>query len=88
MVFQKTVRTTQRTAQEIARDTPVTITAVMSAEQAEQLAQFAKRVRFDTVYALTEAHLTHEERERRAHLMLGGIEAVAHGLAETGYRPR
>jgi len=88
MAFQKDVPFNTRRAEEIARETPVTVMAVTSAEQAEQLAQFAKRVRFDTAYALTEAHLAHEERERRAHLMLGGIEAVAHGLAETGYRPR
>ncbi|MFK4448352.1 hypothetical protein ABH944_008410 [Caballeronia udeis] len=88
MSFQTKVDTRQRTQEEIDRDTPVTVTATMLPEVAEQLAQFAKRSLFDTFYEMTEAHLPHEERQRRASLMITGIEAVASGLRDAGYSPR
>ncbi len=88
MPFQTKVDTQLRTQEEIERDTPVTVTATMLPEVAEQLAQFAKRSLFDTFYAFTEAHLPHEERQRRAYLMISGIEAVASGLRDAGYSPR
>jgi hypothetical protein len=88
MPFQTKVETRLRTPDEIARDTPVTITATMTPEAAEQLAQFAKRSLFDTFYELTEAHLPHEERQRLAYLMISGVEAVAVGLRDAGYSPR
>jgi len=88
MPFQTKVETRLRTQEEITRDTPVTITATMTPEVAEQLAQFAKRALFDTFYGFTEAHLPHEERQRRAYLMVDGIEAIAVGLRDAGYSPR
>jgi hypothetical protein len=57
-------------------------------EVAWELAQFCKRSTFDTFYELTEAHLAHEERQRRAYLMISGIEAVQKALGDAGYAPR
>jgi len=69
-------------------DKPVEITVTMSSEQAQQLAQFAKRATFNIFYDLTEAHLPIDERQHLACLMIGGIEAVRHALADAGHRPR
>ena len=88
MGFQTEVPRELRTPEEVARDALVTVTATMSQEQAEQLAQFAKRSMLDTFYELTEAHLPHDERTRLAYLMIGGMEAVQRALAEVGYSPR
>lgn len=66
----------------------VTITATMNEDVAMQLAQFCKRSTFDQFYDLTEAHLPHEERQRRAYQMIGGIEAVQRALGESGFAPR
>jgi hypothetical protein len=66
----------------------VTITVTMPAEQAEQLAQFAKRSTFETFYQYTEAHFSRVERQALARLMIDGIEAVQRGLAEAGHAPR
>ena len=67
---------------------PVTIDVTMADEVAGQLAQFCKRSTFNIFYDLTEAHLPHEERQRRAYLMIAGIEAVQGALAEAGHAPR
>lgn len=88
MPFQREVPTDLRTPEEVARDTPVTVTATMSQEVAEQLAQFCKRSTFQTFYDFTEEHLPHEERQRRAYLMIGGIDAVTIGLRNQGFSPR
>ena len=69
-------------------DSTIFFTTSMSDEQAAQLAQFAKRSTFDTFYAFTEAHLPHEERQRRAYLMIAGVEAVQRALASIGFAPR
>ena len=66
----------------------VTIDVTMSDEAAGQLAQFCKRSTFNIFYDLTEAHLPHAERQRRAYLMIAGIEAVQGALAQTGHAPR
>ncbi len=66
----------------------VTITVTMNEDLAMQLAQFCKRSTFDQFYDLTEAHLPHEERQRRAYQMIGGIEAVQRALSECGFSPR
>jgi hypothetical protein len=70
------------------KDNTVVFTTSMSDEQAAQLAQFAKRSTFNTFYAFTEAHFPHEERQRRAYLMIAGIEAVQGALASIGFAPR
>jgi hypothetical protein len=66
----------------------VTITATLTPEVAEQLAQFAKRATFVTFYEFTEAHLSHDERKERAYQMIAGIEAVGGALANAGHAPR
>lgn len=66
----------------------VTITVTMDEEVAMQLAQFCKRATFNDFCDLTEAHLPHDERQRRAYQMIGGIEAVQGALSETGIAPR
>jgi hypothetical protein len=66
----------------------VDINARMTNEVAWELAQFCKRVRFSECYELTEAHLPHEERQRRAYLMISGVEAVQAALRDKGYAPR
>ncbi|MBX9348788.1 hypothetical protein K5M36_17005 [Chromobacterium vaccinii] len=68
--------------------TEQTITAHMSADAAYQLAQFCKRVQFSTFYELTEAHLSRDERTRRAYLMVDGLMAIMTGLNEAGHAPR
>ena len=47
----------------------------MPAEVAWELAQFIKRSTFTTYLDLTEAHLPHDERKRRAALMIAGTVA-------------
>jgi hypothetical protein len=69
-------------------ETEVTIAVHLSAEAAAQLAQFCKRSTFDTFYEYTEAHLTADERKRRAYQMISGVGAVQAGLAEAGFGPR
>lgn len=66
----------------------VTITVELHPEVALQLAQFAKRSTFNTFYEFTEAHLPHDERQKRAYQMISGIEAIGAALAGTGYAPR
>jgi hypothetical protein len=66
----------------------ITITATMNEEVALQLAQFCKRSTFDQFFDLTEAHLDHEERTRRAYQMIAGIEAVQRALDQSGFAPR
>ena len=51
----------------------ITITVSMDEEVAMQLAQFCKRSTFNKFYDLTEAHLPHDERQRRAYQMIAGI---------------
>jgi hypothetical protein len=53
-----------------------------------QLAQFCKRSTFDQFYDRTEAHLSHEERKRRAYQMIAGIEQIAQALSGKGVSPR
>ncbi|MFO0114858.1 MAG: hypothetical protein ACK53F_07710 [Betaproteobacteria bacterium] len=55
---------------------------------AYQLAQFCKRVGFDTFLQYTAAHLTYDDRKERAYQMIAGIEAVGRALAEKGFEPR
>jgi hypothetical protein len=57
-------------------------------EQAWQLAQFIKRVCFDTFYEHTEGHLPGAERERRAYLMIGGLVEIEAALEKSGIAPR
>lgn len=53
-----------------------------------QLAQFCKRIGFDTCYELTEAHLSSEERSLRAYQMLAGVDAIGAALKVRGVAPR
>lgn len=53
-----------------------------------ELAQFAKRLGFQTCYDLTEAHLSDEERRDKAYLMIHGIDVMARALASAGFAPR
>lgn len=53
-----------------------------------ELAQFAKRLGFQTCYELTEAHLSHEERRDKAYLMIHGMDLVARALDHAGIAPR
>jgi hypothetical protein len=66
----------------------VTFTATITAEQAEQLAQFAKRSTFETFYQFTEAHFSRTERQALARSMIDGMEAVQRALADAGFNPR
>ena len=66
----------------------ITITVAMDEEVAMQLAQFCKRSTFNEFYDLTEAHLPHDERQRRAYQMIAGIEAVQGALSEIRITPR
>jgi hypothetical protein len=66
----------------------ITITATMTEEVAYQFAQFLKRSTFETFHDFTEAHLPKEERTKRTHLMILGVEAVQAGLKEAGFDPR
>lgn len=86
--FQSEVRIASRTTAEAVADTPVSITVELQPEVALQLAQFAKRSTFNTFYDFTEAHLPHEERQKRAYQMISGIDAIGAALAVTGYAPR
>jgi len=61
---------------------------IESPDVAYQLAQFCKRVGFDTFFQLTEAHLTYDDRKERAYQMIAGIEAVGRALADKGFSPR
>lgn len=62
--------------------------ALDDSEEAWQLAQFIKRVCFETLYEHTEAHLSRAERERRAYLMNDGLVHIEKALKRTGYAPR
>lgn len=64
------------------------ITVELDDDVAEQLAQFCKRSTFDTFLELTEAHLSIEERGRRAYMMICGINRIQAALAEAGHAPR
>lgn len=66
----------------------VTITLELNQDVAWQLAQFCKRSTFDQFYDLTEQHLAHEERNKRAYQMIAGIDKVAAALSEAGVAPR
>jgi hypothetical protein len=68
--------------------TPVTITVERPDETAWQLAQFIKRVDFQTVRGFTEAHAESNVRDARTYLMLEGLGAIARELAERGVAPR
>lgn len=66
-----------------------TITIELGDEDvALQLAQFCKRSGFGLFFDLTEAHLSHEERARRAYQMIYGVERVRSALADAGFSPR
>lgn len=67
---------------------PVTITVELDDDVAAQLAQFCKRSTYEMFFALTEAHLSHEERSQRAYMMISGIERVQAALAKAGHAPR
>lgn len=67
----------------------VTLTVTIEDEEvAWQLAQFCKRSEFSDFFEHTEAHLQHDERNRRAYQMIAGIDAVQDGLREAGFDPR
>lgn len=66
----------------------ITIAVTMNEDVALQLAQFCKRSTFDQFFDLTEAHLSVEERTRRAYQMISGVEAVQGALSECGFAPR
>ena len=66
----------------------VTITVRLEGAVGYQLAQFCKRVGFATLFDYTEAHATQEERTTKAYQMLAGLDAVAAGLRDQGFRPR
>lgn len=53
-----------------------------------ELAQFAKRIGFQTCYDLTEAYLDHVERRYKAYLMIHGIDVVARALASAEFSSR
>lgn len=57
-------------------------------EVAWELAQFIKRSCFGTYHELTEAHLSEEERNRRAYLMIAGVNEIQKALSEAGVSPR
>lgn len=81
--------TTEQVAQlEDIAAKPVSITVELHPDVALQLAQFAKRSTFNTFYEFTEAHLTHDERQKRAYQMTSGMQAIGAALAVTGYAPR
>lgn len=66
----------------------VPITATMNKDVAYQLAQFCKRVSFSACFDLTEAHLSEDERTKKAYQMIAGLDAVAAGLEKEGFAPR
>jgi len=68
--------------------TDITITVTVDEQVAIQLAQFYKRSTFNEFYDLTEAHLSNDERQRSAHQMIAGIEAVQGASSEIGIAPR
>jgi hypothetical protein len=68
--------------------TTVTISVTMTVDVAMQVVQFCRRSTFNTFHQYTEAHLSPDERNRRAYQMISGLEAVQQGLAEAGYSPR
>lgn len=66
----------------------IILTVEISADDAEQFAQFCKRITHTHCYNLTESHLPDQERNARAYQMLAGIEAVRDALAQAGHNPR
>lgn len=55
---------------------------------AMQLAQFIKRVAFNTLRSYTEHHLTAEQRDELAYRMVAGLNAVGTALRDEGFAPR
>lgn len=67
---------------------PLVITVELDDDVAAQLAQFCKRSTYGIFFESTEAHLSHEERSRRAYMMINGIERIQAALAKAGHAPR
>lgn len=71
------------------QDPAITMTVTIpNADVAWQLAQFCKRMNLSRAIEFTEGHLSHDDRQRDAYLMLDGIEAVQRGLLSAGFSPR
>lgn len=86
--IQTEVRMNLRSPEEVAAETPVEIGISLHPDVANQVAQFAKRATFNTFYELTEAHLSDDERKKRAYQMIAGVEAVGAALARAVHAPR
>jgi hypothetical protein len=56
--------------------------------EAYELAQFIKRVRFDQVRELTESGQSREQRDDQAYRMLYALDQVGGALRNVGYAPR
>jgi hypothetical protein len=66
----------------------VRFSVALEEQDAWQLAQFIKRVRYDQAYELTEAHLRADERALRAEAMIRGLMRVWDALNKVGVEPR
>jgi hypothetical protein len=66
----------------------VRFSVALEEQDAWQLAQFIKRMRYDQAYELTEAHLRADERALRAEAMIRGLMRVWDALNEVGVEPR
>ena len=66
----------------------VSIHAELTDEEAWNLAQFIKRLRFEQCYELTDSAYSRQNRQDQAYIMLAAIDKIGNALKDAGYAPR
>lgn len=66
----------------------VSIHTELTDQEAWNLAQFTKRLRFDQCYELTDSGYARQDRQEQAYVMLAAIDKVGKALIAAGYAPR
>jgi hypothetical protein len=66
----------------------VSIDAELTDQEAWNLAQFIKRLRFDQCCELTDSGYSRQHRQDQAYVMLAAIDKIGNALKVAGYAPR
>jgi len=66
----------------------VSIHAELTHEEAWNLAQFIKRLRFEQCYELTDSGYSRQTRQDQAYVMLAATNKIGNALKTAGYAPR
>jgi hypothetical protein len=66
----------------------VSIHAELTDEEAWNLAQFIKRLRFEQCYELTDSGYSRQARQDQAYVMLAATDKIGNALKTAGFAPR